>query len=78
MIPDTVIKISDFAFCNATFEELVIPSSVKEIGMDFLSGSDPQKIILPASLKDLVADKIDSYHEAWKERLVERFIITDV
>lgn len=62
VIPNTVEKIADFAFAFAyTIREIFIPSSVTEIGKSFLLETSPDKIIVPASLKKIVSERVESW-----------------
>lgn len=63
VIPNTVVKIADYAFsCAYTIKELVIPNTVEEIGKYFLNEVSPEKIIVPAKLEDIVKNRIESYY----------------
>ena len=64
-VPNTVVKIADFAFaCAYSIKELIIPDSVEEIGNCFLDEVLPDKILVPSKLKDLVEQKTESlYHK---------------
>ena len=63
VIPNSVVKIGDFAFaCAYSINELVIPDSVEEIGKSFLEEVLPDKIIVPANLVEIVKDRTESYY----------------
>ena len=63
VIPNTVVKIADYAFaCAYSIRELIIPDSVEEIGKEFLEEVLPDKIIVPAKLKDMVTGLTESYY----------------
>ena len=64
-VPNTVVKIASMAFaCAYSIRELVIPNSVEEIGRAFLNEVLPDKIIVPAKLKNLVIGLTDSYYHS--------------
>lgn len=63
VIPNSVVKIGDFAFaCAYSINELIIPDSVEEIGKSFLEEVLPDKIIVPANLVEIVKDRTESYY----------------
>lgn len=63
VIPNSVVKIGDFAFaCAYSINELVIPNSVEEIGKSFLEEVLPDKIIVPVNLVEIVKDRTESYY----------------
>lgn len=55
VIPDTVTKISEYAFRDAVaaITELTIPSSVKEIGTGAFSGLKIKELVIPSSVYDI-------------------------
>lgn len=63
VIPETVVKIADFAFAFAyTLREIVIPDSVKEIGKNFLLEISPDKIYVASErLKGMVIERTPSW-----------------
>lgn len=65
IVPNTVVKIAKCAFaCAYSLKELYIPSSVQEIGVGFLEQVCPNKIVIPAKLKEEVMSRVESYlHE---------------
>jgi TPR repeat protein len=62
-IPETVVKIADFAFAFAyTLREIVIPDSIKEIGKSFLLEISPDKIYVASErLKSMVIERTPSW-----------------
>lgn len=64
-VPNTVVKIASMAFaCAYSIRELVIPNSVEEIGRAFLYEILPEKIIVPAKLKNIVISLTESYYHS--------------
>lgn len=63
VVPNHVVKIADLAFaCAYSINELVIPDSVEEIGINFLLEVLPDKIIVPEKLVEIVKDRTESYY----------------